>query len=73
MLRMCKVSSVSVSWAQNMAKGSTGGEAGGCAGIWLERRLGFGSLSGFGRSCPRPKELFQVEEGVKVIPKLDKG
>lgn len=68
-LRICKVSSVSVSWGQNMAKGSSGGEGGGCAGIWLEGRLGFGNLSGFGRSRPGPKELFSVEEGVKGIPK----
>lgn len=52
-----------------MAKDSSGEEGGGCAGIWLEGRLGFGSMSGFGSPCPGPEELFWVEEGVKGIPK----
>lgn len=69
MLRIHKVSSVSVSWGQNMAKGSSGGEGGGCAKIWLEGRLGLGSMSGFRRPRPGPKELFWVEEGVKGLPK----
>lgn len=52
-----------------MAKGSSGGEGGGCAGLWLEGRFGFGILSGSGSPCPGPSELFWVEEGVKGIPK----